>query len=125
MKDTENPGDLLKFKELGPDRYILTAKLEPALIAAWQVLQSLEEQRYGKPNFYKDDAKAGTLKYLSKGGEERPCSGIFDVSVRESLERDDEFDLNVLNGNGRGNDDYRAILREAVDTVGVEDETPS
>lgn len=108
------------FREADSDRYILTAEAEIALGAAWQVLQAFDMAKSGRLEFYDDDRQDNTLDYLRSGGEERPYSGIFAVEMRESWDIEDEVNLMVSNRNGHGNEDYRAILRTAVSTVGIE-----
>jgi len=111
------------FREADLDRYILTAEAEIALSAAWQVLQAFEMAKSGRLEFYDDDRRDNTLDYLRSGGEERPYSGIFAVEMRKSWDHDDEVDLMVSNRNGYGNEDYRAILRSTVSTVGIEEKS--
>lgn len=111
------------FIEADSDCYILTAEVEVALGAAWRVLQAFEIAKRDRLEFYDEHHQDNTLDYLQSGGEERPYSGIFAVELRESWYSDDEVDLIVSNRNGRGNENYRAILHAVVSTIGFEEES--
>jgi len=111
------------FREADLDHYILTAEAEIALGAAWQVLQAFDMAKSRRLEFYDNDHRENTFEYLRSGGEERPYSGIFALEMRESWDHDNEVDLMVSNRNGHGNEDYRAILRSAVRTVGIEEKS--
>lgn len=117
-----NPDITPGFKEVNPDTFVLTADKDFALGAAWKVLRALENNQYGEPRIYTDDFRDNTLAYLSDGGEERPISGIFGVSIRESYAEKGESDLVVLNQNGKGNEEYRAQLKAVVDALGAREE---
>ncbi len=84
-------------------------------------MQAFERNKPTDCRDYTEGIKASTIEYLKEGGDERPL-GIFGVEVSESLTIDDQFDVLVDNRNGRGDTNYRNILRDAVRVVGIEQE---
>lgn len=109
------------FRELSPDAFRLTSKEEVAFEAAWDVLRAFEKNQHGDNRDYVDELKDRTIEYLRGRGEERPLS-VFGLSVTETVYGDEgQFDVFVDNRNGRGNDVYRGMLRNAVAAVGIEE----